>query len=95
MELGLINHIMEITIFYIDDKLDLELIYLLKYCLICLNNCISGSDQDCKKQIIDYKNCIIIKILSKALKLELKDFIKDKLPEKMIISINLFISLLY
>ena len=79
---------MDITIFYIDDKLDDEILMLLIHCLFCLTNNILGTDRESKKQIIIYKNSLIIKIFCKALKLDLKEFEKDKIIEKIIYSIN-------
>ena len=87
-DLGIINRIMDITIFYIDDKIDSEILYLLKYCLQTLIHFINGCDQDCKKKLITYKNYLIVKILSKALRLELKEFVKSQMIESMIININ-------
>ena len=88
IQLGIIYRIMDITIFYIDDKLDDEILMLLIHCLFCLTNNILGTDRESKKQIIIYKNSLIIKIFCKALKLDLKEFEKDKIIEKIIYSIN-------
>ena len=79
---------MDITIFYIDDKLDNEIIILLRYCLSFIIHHISGLDNDSRKQIIIYKNSLVNKIFCKALKLDLKDFMKDRILEKIINIIN-------
>ena len=88
IQLGTIYKVMDITIFYIDDKLDEEIINLLISCLFCLSSNILGVDREMKKEIIIYKKSLIIKIFCKALKLELKDFFKHKIIEKIILSIN-------
>ena len=88
IKLGIIYKIMDITIFYIDDKLDDEIIELLKYCLMSLIQNINGIDRETKKQIIVYKNYLIIKILCKALKLDLEQFSKNKINPQIIILVN-------
>ena len=88
IQLGTIYKVMDITIFYIDDKLDEEIISLLISCLFCLSSNILGVDREMKKEIIIYKKSLIIKIFCKALKLELKDFFKHKIIEKIILAIN-------
>ena len=88
IQLGTIYKVMDITIFYIDDKLDEEIISLLISCLFCLSSNILGVDREMKKEIIIYKKSLIIKIFCKALKLELKEFFKHKIIEKIILSIN-------
>ena len=88
IQLGTIYKVMDITIFYIDDKLDEEIINLLISCLWCLSSNILGVDREMKKEIIIYKKSLIIKIFCKALKLELKEFFKHKIIEKIILSIN-------
>ena len=88
IKLGIIYKIMDITIFYIDDKLDDEIIELLKYCLMSLIQNINGIDRETKKQIIVYKNNLIIKILCKALKLDLEQFSKNKINPQIIILVN-------
>ena len=88
IQLGTIYKVMDITIFYIDDKLDEEIINLLISCLWCLSSNILGVDREMKKEIIIYKKSLIIKIFCKALKLELKDFFKHKIIEKIILAIN-------
>ena len=88
IQLGTIYKVMDITIFYIDDKLDEEIINLLISCLWCLSSNILGVDRDMKKEIIIYKKSLIIKIFCKALKLEIKDFFKHKIIEKIILAIN-------
>ena len=88
IQLGTIYKVMDITIFYIDDKLDNEIISLLISCLFCLSSNILGVDREMKKEIIIYKKSLIIKIFCKALKLELKDFFKHKIIEKIILAIN-------
>ena len=88
IELGIIYKVMDITIFYIDDKLDNEIIELLKFCLLCLIGNIGGVDRETKKKIIVYKNNLIIKIFCKALKLDLEQFSKNKIIQKIIIHIN-------
>ena len=88
LQLGIIYKVMDITIFYIDDKLDNEIIILLRYCLSFIINHISGLDNDSRKQIIIYKNSLVNKIFCKALKLDLKDFMKDRILEKIINIIN-------
>ena len=88
IQLGTIYKVMDITIFYIDDKLDNEIISLLISCLFCLSSNILGVDREMKKEIIIYKKSLIIKIFCKALKLELKDFFKNKIIEKIILAIN-------
>ena len=86
--LGIIHRLMDITIFYIDDKLDKEIIVLLNNCLFCLINYINGIDRDMKKQLINYKECLIVKIFCKALKLDLAELAKNKISEKIIVIIN-------
>ena len=88
IQLGTIYKVMDITIFYIDDKLDEEIISLLISCLFCLSSNILGVDREMKKEIIIYKKSLIIKIFCKALKLEIKDFFKHKIIEKIILAIN-------
>ena len=88
IQLGTIYKVMDITIFYIDDKLDEEIINLLISCLWCLSSNILGVDREMKKEIIIYKKSLIIKIFCKALKLELKEFFKHKIIEKIILAIN-------
>ena len=88
IQLGTIYKVMDITIFYIDDKLDEEIISLLISCLFCLSSNILGVDREMKKEIIIYKKSLIIKIFCKALKLELKEFFKHKIIEKIILAIN-------
>ena len=88
IQLGTIYKVMDITIFYIDDKLDNEIISLLISCLFCLSSNILGVDREMKKEIIIYKKSLIIKIFCKALKLELKEFFKHKIIEKIILAIN-------
>ena len=88
IQLGTIYKVMDITIFYIDDKLDEEIINLLISCLWCLSSNILGVDHEMKKEIIIYKKSLIIKIFCKALKLEIKDFFKHKIIEKIILAIN-------
>ena len=88
IQLGTIYKVMDITIFYIDDKLDEEIINLLISCLFCLSSNILGVDREMKKEIIIYKKSLIIKIFCKALKLEIKDFFKHKIIEKIILAIN-------
>ena len=88
IQLGTIHKVMDITIFYIDDKLDEEIINLLISCLWCLSSNILGVDREMKKEIIIYKKSLIIKIFCKALKLELKEFFKHKIIEKIILAIN-------
>ena len=88
IKLGIIYKIMDITIFYIDDKLDDEIIELLKYCLVSLIQNIGGIDREIKKQIIVYKNNLIIKIFCKALKLDLEQFSKNKIIQNIIVLIN-------
>ena len=88
IQLGTIYKVMDITIFYIDDKLDEEIINLLISCLWCLSSNILGVDREMKKEIIIYKKSLIIKIFCKALKLEIKDFFKNKIIEKIILAIN-------
>ena len=88
IQLGTIYKVMDITIFYIDDKLDEEIINLLISCLWCLSSNILGVDREMKKEIIIYKKSLIIKIFCKALKLEIKDFFKHKIIEKIILAIN-------
>ena len=88
MQLGIIYKIMDITIFYIDDKLDKEIISLLISCLFCLANNALGADREMKKEIIIYKKSLIIKIFCKALKLELKEFLENKIIEKIIMAIS-------
>ena len=88
IQLGTIYKVMDITIFYIDDKLDNEIISLLISCLFCLSSNILGVDREMKKEIIIYKKSLIIKIFCKALKLEIKDFFKHKIIEKIILAIN-------
>ena len=88
IQLGTIYKVMDITIFYIDDKLDEEIISLLISCLFCLSSNILGVDREMKKEIIIYEKSLIIKIFCKALKLELKEFFKHKIIEKIILSIN-------
>ena len=88
IQLGTIHKVMDITIFYIDDKLDEEIINLLISCLFCLSSNILGVDREMKKEIIIYKKSLIIKIFCKALKLELKEFFKHKIIEKIILAIN-------
>ena len=88
IQLGTIHKVMDITIFYIDDKLDNEIISLLISCLFCLSSNILGVDREMKKEIIIYKKSLIIKIFCKALKLELKEFFKHKIIEKIILAIN-------
>ena len=88
IKLGIIYKIMDITIFYVDDKLDDEIIELLKYCLVSLIQNIGGIDREIKKQIIVYKNNLIIKIFCKALKLDLEQFSKNKIIQNIIVLIN-------
>ena len=88
IQLGTIYKVMDITIFYIDDKLDEEIINLLISCLFCLSSNILGVDREMKKEIIIYKKSLIIKIFCKALKLELREFFKHKIIEKIILAIN-------
>ena len=88
IQLGTIYKVMDITIFYIDDKLDEEIISLLISCLFCLSSNILGVDREMKKEIIIYEKSLIIKIFCKALKLELKEFFKHKIIEKIILAIN-------
>ena len=88
IQLGTIYKVMDITIFYIDDKLDEEIISLLISCLFCLSSNILGVDREIKREIIIYKKSLIIKIFCKALKLEIKDFFKHKIIEKIILAIN-------
>ena len=88
IQLGTIYKVMDITIFYIDDKLDNEIISLLISCLFCLSSNILGLDLEMKKEIIIYKKSLIIKIFCKALKLELREFFKHKIIEKIILAIN-------
>ena len=88
IQLGTIYKVMDITIFYIDDKLDEEIISLLISCLFCLSSNILGVDREMKREIIIYKKSLIIKIFCKALKLELKEFFKHKIIEKIILAIN-------
>ena len=88
IHLGIIYKIMDIAIFYIDDKLDEEVKCLLLGCLNSLTNNIFGIYRDTKKEIITYKNNLIIKIFCKALKLELKEFEKEGIIAKIILAIN-------
>ena len=86
--LGIIYKVMDITIFYIDDKLDLEITSLLFNCLNFLIHNINGLDMESKKQIIIYKNSLIIKIFCKTLKLDLKYFTKSKILHNIILIIK-------
>ena len=86
--LGIIYKVMDITIFYIDDKLDLEITSLLFNCLNFLIHNINGLDMQSKKQIIIYKNSLIIKIFCKTLKLDLKYFTKSKILHNIILIIK-------
>ena len=86
--LGIIYKVMDITIFYIDDKLDLEITSLLFNCLNFLIHNINGLDMESKKQIVIYKNSLIIKIFCKTLKLDLKYFTKSKILHNIILIIK-------
>ena len=88
LNLGIIYKVMDITIFYIDDKLDSEIISLLFKCLSFLIGHINSLDSESKRQIIIYKNSLIIKIFCKVLKLDLEIFTKQKISEKIIIIIK-------
>ena len=88
LNLGIIYKVMDITIFYIDDKLDSEIISLLFKCLSFLIEHINSLDSESKRQIIIYKNSLIIKIFCKVLKLDLEIFTKQRILEKIIIIIK-------
>ena len=88
IHLGIIYKIMDISIFYIDDKLDKEVKHLLMSCLHSLTSIIFGIYRDTKKEIITYKNNLIIKIFCKALKLDLKEFANEGMITEIILAIN-------
>lgn len=88
LESGIIYKIIDITSFYIDDKMDNEIQNLLINCVYFLVNCILSDNEKIKKNMLNYKKCIIINIICKALKKDLDKFNKRKLVEKIIYSIN-------
>ena len=88
LNLGIIYKVMDITIFYIDDKLDSEIISLLTNCINFIIKHLDGLDMESKKQIVIYKNSLIIKIFCKTLKLDLKIFTKLKILENIILIIK-------
>ena len=89
-ESQIVYRIIDITSFYIDDKLDEEIINLLKICLECLSNIVIGCTTETKKNILNYKKLSIISIFCKAFKLdlELKEKEKKYLSQKIIYAIN-------
>ena len=86
LESGIIFKIIDITCFYINDNLDDEIKNLLMYSLILLASSIITFDK-IKKSVLCYKNCIIINIFCKFLKMELDPFNKYKLFQRIIYSI--------
>jgi hypothetical protein len=88
LNFGIIYKVMDIAIFYIDDKLDSEIISLLTNCINFFIKHIDFIDSESKKQIIVYKNSLIIKIFCKVLKLDLEIFTKQKILDKIIIIIK-------
>lgn len=88
LNIGIIYRIMDITIFYIDDKLDKEIIVLLNNCLHCIINNYKGIERETRKNIINYKECMIVKIFCKAIKLDLTEFVKNKIIANIIIIIK-------
>jgi len=88
LNLGIIYKVMDIAIFYIDDKLDSEIISLLTNCINFFIKHIDFIDSESKKQIIVYKNSLIIKIFCKALKLDLERFEKLKITQNIILTIK-------
>ena len=66
---GIIFKIIDITNFYINDKLDKELNELLVISLLCLGNIIMGGHPEVNKSIIIYNKSTIVSIFCNALKL--------------------------
>ena len=87
-ESGIIFKIIDIIIIIINKTLDNEIQKLLTNSIIFLSNIIEGSIIEIKKNILNYKKCIIIEIYSKILKLHLNSRSKEDTIPCIIISIN-------
>lgn len=87
-ESGIIFKIIDITSFHIDDNLDNEIKELLINCLFLLVNCILPGHPKIKINILNYKKCIIINLICKALKRDLDPNNKRQLVHKIIYAIN-------
>ena len=83
---GIIFKIIDITNFYINDKLDKELNELLVISLLCLGNIIMGGHPEVNKSIIIYNKSTIVSIFCNALKLGLDPLNRQNLIEKIIFS---------
>ena len=88
LESGIIFKIIDITSFYVDDNLDNEIKGLLINCIHFLVNCILSDNNKVKKNMLNYKKCIIINIICKALKRDLDPFNKGDLVARIIYAIN-------
>ena len=85
---GVINKIIDITNFYINDNLDKEIRNLLQNSITCLVNIVFSDIQELKVNLLKYNNCSIINIFCKALKNEIEPSNKNNLTIKIIFAIK-------